>query len=83
MTKKEFILDCLVDDDEAKTQIMEYFEFGSIDITEKELDLLLDEMINEGLITINKQWINEKNEYPYSLTQKGRYIWRNIKEEEY
>ena len=79
MTKKEFILDCLVDDDEAKTQIMEYFEFGSIDITEKELDLLLDEMINEGLITINKQWINEKNEYPYSLTQKGRYIWRNIK----
>lgn len=82
MTKKEFILDCLVDD-EAKTQIMEYFEFGSIDITEKELDLLLDEMINEGLITINKQWINEKNEYPYSLTQKGRYIWRNIKEEEY
>ena len=51
--------------------------------TEKELDLLLDEMINEGLITINKQWINEKNEYPYSLTQKGRYIWRNIKEEEY
>lgn len=83
MTKKEFILDCLVDDDEAKTQIMEYFEFGSIDITEKELDLLLDEMINEGLITINKQWVNEKNEYPYSLTQKGRYIWRNIKEEEY
>lgn len=83
MTKKEFILDCLVNDDEAKTQIMEYFEFGSIDITEKELDLLLDEMINEGLITINKQWVNEKNEYPYSLTQKGRYIWRNIKEEEY
>ena len=44
MTKKEYILDCLVDDDEAKTQIMEYFKLFKIEITENELDFLLKEM---------------------------------------
>lgn len=60
MTKKEYILDSLIDDDEAFTQILEYFEFVSVDISEEELNLLLNEMINEGLIVINKQWTNEK-----------------------
>jgi len=78
MTNKEYILDSLVDDDEAKTQIMEYFAFCAIDITEEELDVLLNEMLNENLITINRQWKNEKNEYPYSLTKKGRGIWGKI-----
>ncbi len=78
MTKKEYILDCLVDDDEAKTQIMEYFKLFKIEITENELDFLLKEMLTDGLIIINQQWKNENNEYPYTLTKKGRYIWRNI-----
>lgn len=78
MTYKEYILDSLVDDDEAKTQIMEYFEFSSINITENELDLLLNEMLAEGLIVINHCWKNENNEYPYSLTKKGRELWANI-----
>ena len=47
MTKKEYILDSLVDDDEAKTQIMEYFQYNAVFITEKELDLLLCEMLIE------------------------------------
>ena len=79
MTKKEYILDSLVDDYEAKTQIMEYFQYNAVFITEKELDLLLCEMLIEGLITINRQWKNEYNEYPYSLTNKGREAWNNIK----
>lgn len=49
MTKKEYILDSLIDDDKAFTQILEYFEFVSVDISEEELNLLLNEMINEGL----------------------------------
>lgn len=80
MTKKEYILDSLVDDDEAKTQIMEYFQYNAIFITEKELNLLLDEMLIEELITINWQWKNEYDEYPYSLTNKGREAWYKIKE---
>ena len=39
MTKKEYILDSLIDDDEAFTQILEYFEFVSVDISEEELNL--------------------------------------------
>ena len=78
MTKKEYILDCLVDDDEAKTQIMEYFKLFKIEITENELDFLLKEMLTDCLIIINQQWKNENNEYPYTLTKKGRYIWRTI-----
>lgn len=79
MTNKEYILDSLVDDEEAKTQIMEYFKFNAIDISESELDSLLNEMLAEGLIAINRQWRNERNEFPYTLTKKGRYRWENIK----
>lgn len=80
MTKKEFILDCLIDDDEAKTQIIEYFEFDKTEISEVELDILLGELMNEGLICINYQWKNEKGEYPYSLTNKGRKAWECIED---
>ena len=79
MTKMEYILDCLVDDDETKTQIIEYFDFNEISITTDELDLLLNDLLIEGLITINQQWKNEKNEFPYSLTDKGKTVWKNIK----
>lgn len=79
MTKKEYVLDSLVDDDETKTQILEYFEFAAINISESELDSLLNEMLNEGLVTINQQWKNENNEYPFSLTKKGRDMWMSIK----
>ena len=41
MTKKEYILDCLIDDDEAFTQIIEYFMFINVAITSLELEELL------------------------------------------
>ena len=78
MTKKELILDCLIDDDEAKTQIAEFLKLNNVTYTDSELVSLLDEMIVDGLISINYKWKNENNEYPYSLTKFGREIWNNI-----
>ena len=80
MTNKEFILDCLIQDDEAFTQIVEYFEFDKINISPLEIKKLLEEMLIEGYISINYNWKNEHNEYPYSLTEKGKKAWQNIQE---
>jgi predicted transcriptional regulator len=81
MNKKEFILDSLIDDDEAFTQIVEYFELAAeIEISSEEIKILISEMIEEGYITINYSWKNEYNEYPYSLTEKGKKAWENIQE---
>lgn len=81
MTNKEFILDCLIQDDEAFTQIVEYFELVvEINISSLEIKKLLDEMLAEGYIYINYKWKNEHNEYPYSLTEKGKKAWENINE---
>ncbi len=78
MTNKEMILDSLIDDDEAFTQIVEYFEFYEIKISHSEIKRLLAEMVEEGYICINYDWKNEHNEYPYSLTEKGKKAWKNI-----
>ena len=79
MTNKEFILDSLIDDDEAFTQILEYFELAAeIKISPVELKNLLTEMVNEGYIFINYSWKTERNEYPYSLTEKGKSAWNNL-----
>ena len=80
MTKKEYILDCLIDDDEAFTQIIEYFMFINVAITSLELEELLSEMVDDGLISINRNWKNEKNEYPYALTHKGKMLWDQLPE---
>jgi predicted transcriptional regulator len=80
MTKREYILDCLIDDDEAFTQIIEYFMFINVAITSLELEELLSEMVDDGLISINRNWKNEKNEYPYSLTHKGKILWHQLPE---
>ncbi len=81
MTNKEFILDCLIQDDEAFTQIVEYFELVvEINISSLEIKKLLDEMLAEGYIYINYNWKNEHDEYPYSLTEKGKKAWENINE---
>ena len=80
MTKKEYILDSLINDDEALTQIIEYFKFVEVNISYKELNSLLAEMLEEGYITVNYTWKNENNEYPYSLTKKGIDAWNNIEE---
>jgi predicted transcriptional regulator len=80
MTKKEYILDSLINDDEAFTQIVEYFKFVNVRISNMELEQLLKEMIEEGFIRVNYQWKNEKDEYPYSLTRKGIKVWLNIKQ---
>ena len=79
MTKKEFILDSLIDDDEAFTQILEYFALAAeIKISPLELKKMLNEMVEEGYIFINYSWKTERNEYPYSLTEKGRTAWNNL-----
>ena len=79
MTNKEFILDCLIQDDEAFTQIVEYFEFAvEINISPVEIKTLLEEMVDEGYISINYSWKNEHDEYPYSLTEKGKEAWKWI-----
>ena len=81
MKKKECILDSLMDDDEAFTQIVEYFELvAESEISSEEIKILISEMLEEGYITINYSWKNEYNEYPYSLTEKGRKAWENIQE---
>ena len=79
MTMKEFILASLIDDDEAFTQILEYFELAAeIKISPLELKKMLKEMEEEGYISINYSWKTERNEYPYSLTEKGRKAWKDI-----
>ena len=78
--KKEYILDSLINDDEAKTQIMEYFDFCEVAISDSELETLLSEMVEEGLIVVNYTWKNEKDEYPYSLTEKGKAAWAALEE---
>lgn len=79
MAMKEFILDSLIDDDEAFTQILEYFELAAeIKISPLELKKMLKEMEEEGYISINYSWKTERNEYPYSLTEKGRKAWKDI-----
>lgn len=80
MTRKEYIIDCLMEDDEAFTQIFEYFLVENIDISDIEVKKLLDELLKEGYITVNYTWKNENDEYPYSLTKKGIEAWENIKE---
>ncbi len=60
-------------DDEAFSQIMEYFKLPpSTDLNEDELQKLLEEMIKEGYIYIKNNWETENNEHPYSLTEKGK-----------
>ena len=81
MTNKEFILDSLINDDEAFTQILEYFELiAEIKISPLELKKLLNEMVDEGYIFINYSWKTEHEEYPYSLTEKGKMAWKNIQD---
>lgn len=81
MNTKELILDSLIDDDEAFTQIVEYFDLAAeINISPLEIKTLLEEMLDEGYISINYGWKNEHDEYPYSLTEKGKKAWEEIKE---
>lgn len=81
MNAKELILDSLIDDDEAFTQIVKFFElFDEDKKSPLEIKKLLDEMIYEGYISINYSWKNEHDEYPYSLTEKGKEAWKRIVE---
>ena len=79
MTNKEMILDSLINDDEAFTQIVEYFElFAEGKVAPSEIKELLAEMVEEGYITMNYSWKNEHDEYPYSLTEKGLKAWEKL-----
>lgn len=79
MTNKEMILECLIQDDEAFTQIVEYFVLGAeIEISKDTILMLLREMVEEGYIYVNYSWKTERDEYPYSLTEKGKFAWNNL-----
>ena len=79
MTNKELILDSLIDDDEAFTQIIEYFErVCEVNINPLEVKKLLTELRAEGYVCINYSWKNEHDEYPYSLTEKGIKAWEKL-----
>lgn len=78
MTKKEFILDSLVDGGvygECETQIKEYFDFVKVSISIEEIRTQIKEMLDEGLIYANNTWKNEHGETPYLLTDKGKENW--------
>lgn len=77
-TNLQYVLDSLIDDDEAFAQISEYFKFVKVKISDDELKTLLSQMVEDGYICINNGWVNEKNEYPYSLTEKGKECWEKI-----
>ena len=73
------ILECLIQDDEAFTQIVEYFELAAeVNISRSELRIILAEMVDEGYICVNYKWKTEKDEYPFSITDKGRETFKNI-----
>ena len=79
MTNKEMILDCLIQDDEAFTQIVEYFELDvEVNISRVEIKRILIEMLEEGYIVVNYSWKTEHDEYPYSLTEKGKKEWEKL-----
>ena len=79
MKIKEIVLECLSQDDEALTQIMEYCKLPpSIEISKIELEQVLDEMIQEGIIYVNNKWKTENDEFPYSLTEKCKRVWEKI-----
>ena len=79
MTNKEMILDCLIQDDEAFTQIVEYFELAAeVNISQIEIKRILTEMLEEGYIVVNYNWKTEHDEYPYSLTKKGKKEWEKL-----
>ena len=81
MTNKELILDCLSQDDEAFTQVVQFFALAAeVEISNSEVERLLAEMLDEGYICVNYSWKNEHDEYPYSLTEKGKKAWEEIKE---
>lgn len=80
MTNKEMILECLIQDDEAFTQIVEYFELEpAVNISHSEIKRTLDEMVEEGYVCVNYEWKTEKDEYPFSLTDKGKKAWRKFR----
>lgn len=62
-------------DDECFTQIKEYFALFNETIDDITLANTLNKMLDDGLIVLKKEWKNEKNEYPYSLTDIGKRAW--------
>ena len=52
--------------------------FVKVRISVKELQKLLDEMVEDGYIRVLREWQNEYCEYPYSLTEKGRAAWEKL-----
>ena len=55
-------------------------EFYEINISLTEIKRLLEEMLDDEYISINYSWKNEHDEYPYSLTEKGKKAWESIQE---
>jgi hypothetical protein len=37
-------------------------------------------MLEEGYIVVNYDWKTEHDEYPYSLTEKGKKEWKKLQD---
>ena len=66
MTNKEFILDCLIQDDEAFTQIVEYFEFA-VEINISPVEIILGYPANFILTWKNRNGLNAKIWVPLAV----------------
>lgn len=72
MTKKGIILDALINDSEAITQIKEYFDLLCVEVSLVELNVMLEDLCEKQLIYIDECWVNELGEKPYTITEKGK-----------
>jgi DNA-binding PadR family transcriptional regulator len=79
MTNKEIILDALINDSEAITQIKEYFHLLSVEISLEELNVVLEDLVEDEFIFIDEIWVNELGEKPYTITDKGKQEWEKIR----
>ena len=79
MKIKDIVSECLSQDEEALTPIMEYCKLPpSIEISKIELEQALNEMIQKGIIYVNNKWKTENDEFPYSLTEKGKRVLEKV-----
>ncbi len=80
MTNQEIILDALINDSEAITQIKEYFRFFGVEVSFDELHAMLEDLIENEIIYIDEIWVNESGQKPYTITDKGKQEWKKIRE---
>ncbi len=78
MNIREHILDSLIDDSEAISEIISYFKRFNPETKKKDIVDEINYMILDGLIFLCTDWENAYKEKPYSLTDKGKELWKAI-----